>query len=213
MGWNPSCFFGLVAVKTARNNVLRSFCITGYDKSTDGAFGLCSTSVMTSLWDALRSWVMFTCGHWFFPFLMWRMILSSGPLLSMELNGINFFSPFVLFVFSFFTFVAIHVFVLPFYLIAPLSFVALCDLEEVDCFQWGQKSPRLNGNYRVYVGVKVLIEGINLGGRTQGSWIPSVWPQLNTRSPIKRDAPDRSIKPLLSPRLPPSYWQGQLIHR
>lgn len=53
----------------------------------------------------------------------------------MELNGINFFSPFVLFVFSFFTFVAIHVFVLPFYLIAPLSFVALCDLEEVDCFQ------------------------------------------------------------------------------
>lgn len=63
------------------------------------------------------------------------MILSSGPLLSMELNGINFFSPFVLFVFSFFTFVAIHVFVLPFYLIAPLSFVALCDLEEVDCFQ------------------------------------------------------------------------------
>ena len=119
VAWNLSRFFGLVAVKTARNNVLRSFSITGYVKSTDEACRLCSTSVMTSLWDALRSWVMFTCGHWFFPFLMWRMILSSGPLLSMELNGINFFSPFVLFDLSFFTFVAIHVFVLPFYLIAP----------------------------------------------------------------------------------------------
>lgn len=40
------------------------------------------------------------------------------------------------------------------------------------------------------------------GWRDGGSWIPSVWPQLNTRSPIKRDAPDRSIKPPLPPQTP-----------
>lgn len=37
------------------------------------------------------------------------------------------------------------------------------------------------------------------GWKDGGSWILSVWPQFNTRSPIKRDAPDRSITPLLPP--------------
>lgn len=69
-GLKPESFLWPRRWQSSNKNVLGSFCITGYVKSTDGAFGLCSTSVMTSLWDALRSWVMFTCGHWFFPFLM-----------------------------------------------------------------------------------------------------------------------------------------------
>lgn len=41
--------------------------------------------------------------------------------------------------------------------------------------------------------------------RDGGSWISSVWPQLNTRSPIKRDAP-------LINWSAPHYRQGQVIH-
>lgn len=39
--------------------------------------------------------------------------------------------------------------------------------------------------------------------KDRGSWISSVWPQLNTRSPIKRDAP-RSIDQAFLPPEPPS---------
>lgn len=40
------------------------------------------------------------------------------------------------------------------------------------------------------------------GWKDWGSWILSVWPQFNTRSPIKRDTPDQSIKPRLPPDSP-----------
>lgn len=65
------------------------------------------------------------------------------------------------------------------------------------------RSPRLNGDYWVYVRVKVLIEGINLGGRMEahGSLLFDL--SLTPEAPLKEtDAPDRSIKPPLSPQTP-----------
>lgn len=203
VGWKTSPFFGLIAVKAETHN-----------KHTFG-----SRPAMTPLQDAFahwtQCWLMFTCRHRLFSSFkninQW-MTLSSGPFLSTELNG---FVP-TLFCHTFASSLSlvllVSMFCPPF---TPLPLFVFCAPQWFRVgrlFSVRTKQPKAEWELLGLCQSQGSDWSYKSGWKDWGSWIPSVWPQLNTRSPIKRDAQDQSIKPRL-PSDSPCYWQGQLIHR
>lgn len=90
--------------------------------------------------------------------------------------------------------------------------VPIADLEYTHCCQSGLNAPWLNGNYWVYVGVKVLAEAINLGRRMEShgsllfdlSLTPEAplneTPQIDRSNPLPRPLLTRSANPSLNVR-------------